>query len=157
VLDGPDGHDSTLRPNQLFAISLSYPLLSPERQRAVVDACAALLLTSNGLRTLPPTDPRFVPRYEGSPQARDAAYHQGTAWAWLLGAFSVAHARAYGDAGLARSFLEPLADRLFDYGLGTIGEIADGSAPFHPRGAIAQAWSVGELLRAWHDIGQIAP
>jgi predicted glycogen debranching enzyme len=158
VLDGPGGNDATLRPNQIFAVALPYagggpaPLLSRERQQAVVTTCAAQLVTSNGLRTLSPADPSFVGRYDGPPAVRDACYHQGTAWAWLLGPFAVAHARAFGDAARARSFLQPLADQLYDYGLGSIAEIADGSAPFRPRGAIAQAWSIGELLRAWYDV-----
>jgi glycogen debranching enzyme len=152
VLDGPEGNDATLRPNQVFAAALPYRALEPERCRAVVDACEAQLLTSNGLRSLAPGDPRFAGRYEGSPRERDAAYHQGTAWPWLLGAFAVAHARAYGDAAAARSFLTPLADQLTDCGLGTISELADATPPFTPRGAIAQAWSVGELLRAWNDV-----
>ncbi|MBV8654401.1 MAG: glycogen debranching enzyme family protein [Candidatus Eremiobacteraeota bacterium] len=155
VLDGPQGNDATLRPNQLFAIALAYPVLDAAHFRAVVDACAAQLLTSNGLRTLSPADPKFIGEYSGPAQHRDASYHQGTAWPWLLGAFSVAHARAYGNAATARSFLEPLADQLFDYGLGSVSEIADGADPFRPRGAVSQAWSVGELLRAWHDIGEI--
>jgi glycogen debranching enzyme len=111
-----------------------------------------MLLTSNGIRSLSPADPHFAGLYQGSPHDRDGAYHQGTAWAWLLGPFALAHARAYGDAEVARSFLEPLAAQMFDGGLGSISEIADGTAPFHPRGAIAQAWSVAELLRAWHEI-----
>lgn len=155
VLDGPHGNDASLRPNQLFAISLPHTVLDPSHRRAVVDVCGALLLTSNGMRTLSPTDPRYVPEYSGSPSKRDGSYHQGTAWPWLLGAFATAHARVYRDAGLARSFLEPLADQLFDYGLGSVSEIADGGAPFRPRGSISQAWSVAELLRAWHDIGDI--
>jgi glycogen debranching enzyme len=101
------------------------------------------------LRTLAASDPRFAGAYGGSPAERDAAYHQGTAWPWLLGPFSIAHARVYGDRALARSFLEPLAAQLLDGGLGSISEVADGGAPFRPGGAIAQAWSVGELLRAW--------
>jgi glycogen debranching enzyme len=156
VLDGPDGNDASLRPNQLFAVSLPYSPLSTEHRRAVVDACAAQLLTSNGIRSLAPSDSRFVARYEGSPRDRDAAYHQGTAWTWLLGPFALAHARVYGDVAVARSFLRPLADALFDAGLGSIGEIADATAPFVPRGAIAQAWSVGELIRAWHEIPGVA-
>jgi len=155
VIDGPDGNDGTLRPNQLFAISLPHPVLRDDRYRAVVDVCATQLVTSSGVRTLGPKDPRFTPQYGGSPEKRDASYHQGTAWPWLIGAFAVAHARAYRDAETARSFLTPLADRLVDYGLGSVSEIADGGAPFRPRGAIAQAWSVGELLRAWFDIGDI--
>ena len=148
VIDGPDGDDATLRPNQIFAVSLPNSPLSPERRRAIVDVCAAQLLTTNGLRTLPSYDPRFVPRYGGSQHDRDAAYHQGTVWPWLLGPFAVAHARVYGDAAVARSFLDRLEDQLMDYGLGSISEIADAAPPFTPRGAIAQAWSVAELLRA---------
>ncbi len=149
VIDGPDGNDPALRPNQIFAASLPYSPLPPDRQRGVVDACAAQLLTTNGLRTLAPGDPRFIPAYAGSPRERDAAYHQGTVWPWLLGPFAIAHARAHGDKERARSFLAPLADQLLDHGLGSISEIAGATAPFRPDGAIAQAWSVAELLRAW--------
>jgi predicted glycogen debranching enzyme len=152
VLDGPNGNDPTLRPNQIIAVSLGHCALPPERMRAVVDACAASFVTSNGLRTLAPDDPRFVAHYGGTQAQRDAAYHEGTAWPWLLGHFALAHARVYRDSAAARSFLEPLADQLFDCGLGSISEIADAAAPFTPRGAIAQAWSVAELIRAWCDI-----
>ncbi len=152
ALDGPDGNDATLRPNQIFAVSLPHSPLPAERQRGVVDACAAALYTTNGLRTLAPSDPRFAATYEGSPHDRDAAYHQGTVWPWLLGPFAVAHARVHGDAALARSFLEPLAGQLFDGGLGSISELADGTAPFRPRGAISQAWSVAALLDAWRTL-----
>jgi predicted glycogen debranching enzyme len=152
VIDGPGGNDASLRPNQIFAVSLPHSPLSPARQRAVVERCAAELLTSVGLRTLAPGDPRFAPHYGGSQHDRDAAYHQGTVWPWLLGSFSVAHARVFGDRALARSFLEPLAEQLTDFGLGTIGEIFDAVAPFEPRGAIAQAWSIAETLRAWHEL-----
>lgn len=153
VIDGPDGDDATLRPNQIFAVSLAHSPLTQERQRAVVDVCGAQLLTSNGLRTLAPSDPHFVPAYDGSPRDRDAAYHQGTAWPWLLGPFAIAYARANGDNAKARSFLTPLADQLLDHGLGTISEIADATPPFRPNGTIAQAWSVAEFLRAWHLLG----
>jgi predicted glycogen debranching enzyme len=149
VIDGPDGDDASLRPNQIFAVSLPQSPLDAQRQRAVVETCAAELVTSYGLRTLAPSDPRFAPSYAGSPRDRDSAYHQGTVWPWLLGPFAIAHARVYGDKPRARSFLEPLLDQLFDAGLGTISELADATAPFRPNGAIAQAWSVGELLRAW--------
>jgi len=152
VVDGPDGDDATLRPNQIFAVALAHSPLTPERQLAVVDVCAARLLTSNGLRTLAPSDPRFVARYAGPQRDRDAAYHQGTVWPWLLGPFAVAHARVHGDRATARALLERLADQLLDAGLGTISEIADGAAPFTPGGAIAQAWSVAELLRAWRFV-----
>ena len=152
VIDGPGGNDASLRPNQIFAVSLPHSPLSPERQRAVVEKCAAELLTSTGLRTLAPSDPRFVAHYGGSQRDRDAAYHQGTVWPWLLGPFALAHARVFADRPAARSFLTPLREQLTDGGLGTLGEIADGAAPFEPRGAIAQAWSVAETLRAWHEL-----
>jgi predicted glycogen debranching enzyme len=152
VIDGPSGNDASIRPNQLFAVSLPHSPLQADRQRAVVEKCAAELLTSSGLRTLAPSDPGFAPHYGGSQHDRDAAYHQGTVWPWLLGSFAVAHARVFHDRPLARSFLAPLAEQLTDAGLGTIGEIADAVAPFEPRGAIAQAWSVAETLRAWSEL-----
>ena len=156
VLDGADGHDATLRPNQIFAVSLPATPLSPERRRAVVDACARHLVTSYGLRSLAPFDPRFVARYGGDQGARDGAYHQGAVWGWLLGPFALAHFAAYGDADTARSFLTPLAGHLTDHGLGSIAEIFDGEPPFAPNGCIAQAWSVAETLRAWHVLGATA-
>jgi len=156
VLDGADGHDATLRPNQIFAVSLPATPLSPERRRAVVDACARHLVTSYGLRSLAPFDPRFVARYGGDQGARDGAYHQGAVWGWLLGPFALAHFAAYGDADTARSFLTPMADHLTDHGLGSIAEIFDGEPPFAPNGCIAQAWSVAETLRAWHVLGATA-
>ncbi|HKU81629.1 MAG TPA: amylo-alpha-1,6-glucosidase, partial [Candidatus Tumulicola sp.] len=152
VLDGPGGDDASLRPNQIFAVSLPHSPLDLARARAVVDVCGARLLTSRGLRSLDPSDPRFAAHYGGSPAQRDGAYHQGTVWTWLLGPFAVAHARVYRDAAAAHALLRPLTDALDDFGLGTLGEIADADAPFEPRGAIAQAWSVAELLRAWHDV-----
>jgi predicted glycogen debranching enzyme len=152
VLDGPDGHDAALRPNQVFAVSLPASALAPERRRAVVDTCARHLLTSYGLRSLAPFDQHYVGRYGGDQRERDGAYHQGTTWSWLLGPFALAHFNAYGDAEAARSYLAPLADHLGDYGLGSIAEIFDGDAPFAPRGCIAQAWSVAETLRAWHAL-----
>ena len=156
VLDGPDGHEATLRPNQIFAVSLPASPLPPERRRAVVDACARHLVTSYGLRSLAPSDPRYVARYGGDQRARDGAYHQGAVWSWLLGPFALAHLAAYGDADTARSFLAPLADHLADHGLGSIAEIFDGDPPFAPNGCIAQAWSVAETLRAWHVLGASA-
>ena len=156
VLDGADGHDATLRPNQIFAVSLPATPLSPERRRAVVDACARHLVTSYGLRSLAPFDPRFVARYGGDQGARDGAYHQGAVWGWLLGPFALAHFAAYGDVDTARSFLTPMADHLTDHGLGSIAEIFDGEPPFAPNGCIAQAWSVAETLRAWHVLGATA-
>jgi len=157
VLDGPDGNETALRPNQILAVSLPASALPPARRRAVVDACARHLLTSYGLRSLAPFDARYVGRYGGDQRARDGAYHQGTAWGWLLGPFALAHFNAYGDAARAREYLAPLADHLGDHGLGSIAEIFDGDAPFLPNGCIAQAWSVAETLRAWQALGAPAP
>jgi predicted glycogen debranching enzyme len=149
VIDGPDGDDAALRPNQLLAVSLPHSPLDDGQQRAVVDVCARHLLTSHGLRSLAPDDPAYTGRYGGDQRQRDGAYHQGTVWAWLIGPFVSAHLRVYNDPALARSFLLPLARHLVDHGLGSISEIFDGDPPFTPRGCIAQAWSVAELLRAW--------
>ncbi len=149
VIDGPDGDDPTLRPNQIFAVALPHSPLDPAQQRAVVDICARRLLTSHGLRSLDPAHPDYVPHYLGSLRERDAAYHQGTVWGWLIGPFVSAHLRVYGDKALARSFLLPLVQHLAGAGIGSISEIFDAAPPFTPRGCIAQAWSVAELLRAW--------
>ena len=151
VLDSPGGHDEALRPNQVFAVSLCESPLSPERQKRVVDTCARHLLTSFGLRSLAAGHPDYRGHYGGDQRDRDGAYHQGTVWAWLLGPFALAHFKAYGDAATARSFLAPLADHLGDHGVGFIAEIFDGDPPFAPGGCIAQAWSVAETLRAWHE------
>ena len=152
MIDGPDGNDDTLRPNQIIAVSLPESALPAARQRMVVDACARHLLTSYGLRSLAPSHPEYRGHYGGDQRERAGAYHQGTAWAWLLGPFALAHHKVYRDAAVARSFLEPLADHLADYGVGSVAEIFDGDPPFTPRGCVAQAWSVGETLRAWHAL-----
>jgi predicted glycogen debranching enzyme len=152
VLEGPGGDDLSLRPNQIFAVSLPESPLSRERQRRVVDACARHLLTSHGLRSLSPRDPAYRGHYGGPQTERDGAYHQGTVWGWLLGPFALAHARAYGDREAARALLEPLAHQLADYGVGSLAEIFEGDPPFAPRGCVAQAWSVAETLRAWQAL-----
>jgi predicted glycogen debranching enzyme len=153
VLDSPSsGNDSTMRPNQIFAVSLNAGLLPPEQQKAVVDACASQLLTPFGLRSLAPHEHGYSGVYCDGPRQRDAAYHQGTVWGWLLGPFALAHYRVYKDCTTARGFLEPLAKSIGSYGLGTLAEIFDGDAPHHPRGCIAQAWTVGELLRTWNEL-----
>lgn len=152
VIDGPNGDDVSIRPNQIFAASLTYSPLDDASQRAVVETCARHLLTPYGLRTLAPSDPAYVGRYEGDVAARDGAYHQGTVWPFLLGPYASAHARAFGDRTYARALLDPLLGRLEDYALGTLGEIYDGDAPYMPRGAFAQAWTVGEVLRSWHEL-----
>jgi predicted glycogen debranching enzyme len=152
VLDGPDGDDTTLRPNQIFAVSLPESALTPAQQRRVVDVCARHLLTSYGLRSLAPGDPAYCGGCLGDQHTRDGAYHRGTVWGWLLGPFALAYAKTHGDPGAARALLEPMADHLADYGIGSIGEIFDGDAPFTPRGCVAQAWSVAETLRAWQAL-----
>ncbi len=154
VIDSPGiGNDASLRPNQIFAVSLPVSPLAPRQQKSVVDLCARRLLTSHGLRSLAPGDPRYAGHYDGGgPRERDAAYHQGTVWGWLLGPFVLAHLRVYNDPAAALHFLEPLGRQIQSYGLGTLGEIFDGDPPFTPRGCIAQAWTVGEILRAWDTL-----
>ncbi len=152
VLDGPDGDDPSLRPNQIFAVSLPASPIDLERQRAIVDVCARHLLTSYGLRTLAPDHPAYVGQYGGDQRSRDAAYHQGTVWGWLLGPFVTAHLKVYRDPVQAQSFLEPMIRHLGSHGLGTLSEIFDGDPPFTPQGCIAQSWTVAELLRAWAEI-----
>jgi predicted glycogen debranching enzyme len=153
VVDVPGvGNDSSLRPNQIFAVSLLGSLLTPIQQQSVVDVCARHLLTSHGLRSLAPGEPGYTGHYGGSLRDRDAAYHQGTVWGWLLGPFALAHFRVHKDRQAALRFLEPLGRQIYASGLGTLGEIFDGDAPFTPRGCIAQAWTVAEVLRAWHEL-----
>ncbi|MBI5958621.1 MAG: glycogen debranching enzyme family protein [Chloroflexi bacterium] len=152
VVDAPDGDDPTLRPNQLLAVSLPFPLLEGEKARAVVDICARELVMSYGLRTLAPDEADYVGTCGGDPLQRDSSYHQGTAWGWLIGPFVSAHYRVYGNALTAWSYLEPLADHLNDGGMGTISEIFDGDPPHNPRGCIAQAWSVAEVLRVYREL-----
>ncbi|MEZ4518496.1 MAG: amylo-alpha-1,6-glucosidase [Chloroflexota bacterium] len=150
VLDAPkDSPDLSLRPNQLLAISLPYSPLTAEQQRSTLDACTRHLLTPHGLRTLSPDDKAFIGSYVGDVHKRDGAYHQGTAWSWLIGPFVSAHLRVYQDMAQARTYLAPLLQQLVDHGVGTISEIFEGDAPFKPRGCIAQAWGVAEVLRAW--------
>jgi glycogen debranching enzyme len=151
VIDGPEGPDDSLRPNQLLAVSLFHSPLPGPKQKAVVDICARHLLTSHGLRSLSPLDPAYIGHYGGNMRQRDAAYHQGTVWAWLIGPFVSAHLKVYHNPAAARSFLTPLLLQLSDHGLGSISEIFDGDAPFTPRGCFAQAWSVAELLRVYRE------
>ncbi len=155
VLDGSDGNDPTLRPNQIFAVSLPFSPLTPLQQRAVVDACGRALLTSHGLRSLATNEPDYKGKYYGDLKTRDAAYHQGTVWSWLLGHFTTAHLRVYADPALARSLLRPLFTHLMQHGLGSVSEVFDGDPPFTPHGCFAQAWGVGEVLRAWLETAQL--
>jgi predicted glycogen debranching enzyme len=148
VIDGPDGADPSLRPNQIFAVSLWASPLDPAAQRAVLDACAPLV-TPVGLRSLAPGSPGYCGAYRGGRTERDGAYHQGTVWPWLLGPWVLAEHRVTGDAAAAQRTLEGIAAHLCDAGLGTVGEIFDADPPVTPRGCPAQAWSVACVLEAW--------
>jgi predicted glycogen debranching enzyme len=152
VLDGPNGHDAKIRPNQIFAVSLPDSPLNAAQRRAVVDTCGRLLVTSHGMRSLAPSDADYHGSFVGDRRVRDGAYHQGTVWTWLLPHFALAHERAYGDPALARQFLEPMGQLIGAMGVGTLSEVADGDTPHTPRGCFAQAWSVAEVLRAWHAL-----
>ncbi len=149
VIDTPAGKDASIRPNQIFAVALPFSPLTKEQQRKVVSVCARQLLTSYGLRTLAPGEPNYFGKYTGPEGSRASAYHQGTAWGWLLGPFVQAHLRVFKDRVTAMSFLEPIAHQLRGSGLGKVSELFDGDPPYWPRGCISQAWSVGEILRAW--------
>ncbi|BFU94919.1 MAG: Glycogen debranching enzyme [Nitrospira sp.] len=148
VIDGERGDDASLRPNQIFSLSLRFPVLRPERWRPVVELVTERLLTPFGLRSLSPADPDYKPAYSGDRRARDAAYHQGTVWAWLIGHYLDARLRVDGDKAAARGLLAAFHTHLEDAGIGTISEIFDAEPPYRPRGCIAQAWSVAEVLRA---------
>lgn len=152
VVDG-DRKDASIRPNQVFALSLPYPLLPKDKARSVLAVIEAQLLTPYGLRSLSPHDPAYRGRYEGGPAERDAVYHQGAVWSWLLGPYADALVKTNGAVGKskARKALDGLAPHLLEEGLGTISEIFDGDAPHTPRGCPSQAWSVGEALRVWKD------
>ena len=150
VVDGEHG-DVRLRPNQILAVSLPYSPLPRPRARAVVQKVWQNLYTAYGLRSLSPSDPEFKGRYLGNQLERDAAYHQGTVWSWLIGHFITAYCRVndHSPASLetASRMLAPFRDHLRDHGVGSVSEIFDGDQPFTPRGCFAQAWGVAEVLR----------
>jgi glycogen debranching enzyme len=146
------GPVATLRPNQIFAVSLPFALLAPDRNQAIVRIVERELLTPVGLRTLERKDPDYKPRYQGSPAERDAAYHQGTVWPWLLGPFIDAYLSAFGQTPQTLAYCRGLVDRLEAESarsgcLGSIAEIYDAEEPRFPRGCPAQAWSVAEAAR----------
>jgi predicted glycogen debranching enzyme len=153
VIDTPAGDDLSLRPNQIFAVSLpsnnAINLLDSSQQKAVVDTVAQSLLTSYGLRSLASKDAQYRGKYGGNVRQRDGAYHQGTVWAWLIGHFVQAHLKVYQNPTIAKTFLAPMEQHLEAAGIGSISEIFDGDIPIEPKGSIAQAWSVAEVLRAW--------
>ena len=149
VVDGEDGDDPVFRPNQIFAIALDHPVLDRGRWDSVVGGVRERLLTPVGLRSLAPGEADYKPRYFGDLRARDAAYHQGTVWAWLIGPFIDAWLKVHPDEReAARHFLDGFEPHLAEAGIGSISEVFDAEPPFTPRGCIAQAWSVAEVLRA---------
>ena len=152
VIARDGSRDTSIRPNQIFAVSLPYSMLSAGQQRQVVDLVERELQTPYGLRSLSPRDPAYRGRYEGDALSRDGAYHQGTVWPWLMGPFLTAWLKVHTGEEQAKSrakkWLDPFREQLTRAGLGQMAEIFDGDFPHEPRGAIAQAWSVAELLRA---------
>lgn len=150
VIDGPNGSDKACRPNQVFAISLDFPILDEERWASVMNVVEHRLLTPVGLRSLSQEHPDYKASYRGDLWTRDAAYHQGTVWGWLIGPFIDAWLKLHpNDCDGARQFLAGFEQHLGEAGVGSISEIFDAEAPFTPRGCIAQAWSVAEVLRCW--------
>jgi predicted glycogen debranching enzyme len=148
VVDGENGDDPTFRPNQIIAISLENPVLDASHWQSVLGSVRERILTPFGLRSLAPGEPDYKPRYFGDLRARDAAYHQGTVWAWLIGPFIDAWLRVHPhDNETARHFLDAFVAHLGEVGIGSISEVFDAEPPFTPRGCIAQAWSVAEVLR----------
>jgi predicted glycogen debranching enzyme len=152
VVDGPDGDDWTVRPNQFLAISLPFPLIEGEDARAIVTAAFHDLWTSYGPRSLNPDHPEYRGDYGGDQLRRDGGYHQGPVWPWLTGAMIGAHLHCFDDRDAALQLLRPVADHLADGGLGSVSEILEGDPPHLARGCIAQAWSVAEILRIWRGL-----
>ena len=158
VVDGPEGDDPACRPNQVLAISLRHPALDPARWPSVMENVRKRLLTPVGLRSLAPGHPDYKPKYWGDLRARDAAYHQGTVWGWLIGPFVDAWLKVYPeDVAGARSALDGLVSHLGEACIGSISEVFDAEEPFTPRGCAAQAWSVAEVLRCRVKTAAAAP
>lgn len=158
----PDGTDCSVRPNQLLAVSLPYSMLTTDQMGRVVRKVWSELYVTYGIRSLSPWDPSYKGIYIGDRIKRDGAYHQGTAWSWLIGPFITSYRRANGynaeSREQARRFISPFQDQLRDHGVGYISEIFDGDEPAVPRGTIAQAWGVAEVLRAYiEDVMEIRP
>lgn len=150
VLEG-NNRDASIRPNQIFAVSLPHSMLLRDKARQVVEVVQRELLTPYGLRSLAPGDPQYRGRYEGDQRSRDSAYHQGTVWPWLMGPFIMAYLKVNGRTketrGQVAQWLAPFREHLYEAGIGQISEIFDGDPPHRPRGCIAQAWSIAEILR----------
>jgi predicted glycogen debranching enzyme len=150
VIDGENGDDPACRPNQVLSISLKHPVLEPSRWARVVEVVEQRLVTPLGLRSLAPGHPEYKSKYYGDLRSRDAAYHQGTVWAWSIGPFFDAWLKVHPDDQLgARRFLAAFEPHMLEGAVGTISEIFDAEAPYAQRGCVAQAWSVAEALRCW--------
>jgi len=148
LYDVVDPNDAALRPNQIFALSLDFPVLDEKHWKRVVEITKEKLLTPFGLRSLAPGSKDYKATYDGDLRSRDAAYHQGTVWAWLIGPFIDAWLRVHpNDIETALRFLDPFRTHLGDACIGTISEIFDAESPYNPRGCAAQAWSVAEVVR----------
>jgi glycogen debranching enzyme len=158
------GDDAACRPNQLFAISLRHAVLDKKHWQPVLETVKARLLTRVGLRSLAPGHPDYKPKYDGDLRARDAAYHQGTVWAWLIGPFIDAWLKVYPERrDEAKGFLSAFKRHFGEACIGTISEVFDAEEPHTPRACISQAWSVAEVLRCWVRLegpdsdGQVKP
>jgi predicted glycogen debranching enzyme len=154
VVDG-ESIDASIRPNQVIAVSLNNSMVSTTRARSILNLVQRELLTPRGLRTLSPNDSKYIGEYKGGPATRDGAYHQGTVWPWLIGPFITAYTKTFGkEAGreFANEWFAQFHKHLGEACLGQVSEIFDGDAPHTPRGCVAQAWSVSELLRAAAEV-----
>ena len=156
VVDGERGDDPACRPNQVFAISLDHPVLDQSRWGAVMDVIRERLVTPVGLRSLAPGHAEYKAKYFGDLRSRDAAYHQGTVWAWLIGPYVDAWLKLHPeDRRGARALLEGFEAHLDEACVGSISEIFDAEPPYRPRGCVAQAWSVAEVLRGMSATGHV--
>jgi len=152
-VDG-DYKDWSVRPNMVFATSLPYSPVNEETRKNILSKVKQELLTTRGLRTLTPVSAAYKGIYSGDQPARDLAYHQGTAWPWLFGHFAEGYLKIHGKSGLSfiKGYYDEFRQTLTEHGIGTISEIFDGDPPHTPRGAVSQAWSVGEILRVYQLI-----
>jgi predicted glycogen debranching enzyme len=160
VVDG-DARDGSVRPNQVFAISLTHSMVSAEKAEQILLVIERELLTPRGLRSLSPGDPRYASRYEGDSRSRDSVYHKGTVWPWLMGSYITAYVKTFGEQlgrKVAEDWLDNFSKHLDEACVGQVSEIFDADAPHTPRGCVAQAWSVAEILRAAvEDVYRIKP